>query len=418
MKIKSIRKVVLDKPIPVYDLSVDDHHNFVINNSQLVVHNCMYHHGDASCNKAIVNMVQCFKNNLSLFEEVGQFGSLRSPEAGAPRYVGTRLAPSFRLVYKDFELLTPKFEEGTEIEPKYFLPIIPMVLVNGGSGLAVAYSSNILNRNPKDVTNACLALLNGKELKNLTPSLNGYKGTFTPDPTVKNKWNIDGVYEKLNGTLLRVTEIPPSMTFEKWEELLDGLVDKKIIKSYQDDSNNNIDYTLRFSREDMEKYTKNPASLVKLLKLRESSTEYFTTLDENGKLMLFDNSVQIVEYFVSFRLSYYQKRKDTLIKKLEDELLVLDNRARYIKGVLDGDIVINHNSDENILKQMEALDLYKKDGNYNYLTRMPMSSTSKQNWAKIKEEVKLKKEEVKALEISVPRDEYIKDLELLKQKLK
>ena len=90
-----------------------------------------YHHGDGSLNGAIIGMAQSFKNSLPLLEEIGQFGSLRSPEAGAPRYISTKLTGNFRLLYKDFELLENQIEEGNTIEPKYFLPIIPTVLLNG-----------------------------------------------------------------------------------------------------------------------------------------------------------------------------------------------------------------------------------------------------------------------------------------------
>ena len=87
-------------------------------------------------------------------EEIGQFGSLRSPEAGAARYISTKTTKNFRLLYKDFEFLEPQFEEGVQIEPSFFLPIIPAVLLNGSSGIAVGFAKNILNRNPDDIDDA------------------------------------------------------------------------------------------------------------------------------------------------------------------------------------------------------------------------------------------------------------------------
>ena len=80
-----------------------------------VASDVFYHHGDASLNSAIINMAQKFKNNAPLLEEDGQFGSLRSPQAGAPRYIGTKLSDNFRLMYKDFDLLNYKEEEGEKI---------------------------------------------------------------------------------------------------------------------------------------------------------------------------------------------------------------------------------------------------------------------------------------------------------------
>ena len=105
-----------------------------------------FHHG--SLDGTIIGMAQEFKNSMSIFQGIGQFGSLRSPSAGAPRYIGVKFNENFKLLYKDFELVTPQYEEGEEIEPKFFLPIVPTVLLNGGSGIAVGFATNILNRHP------------------------------------------------------------------------------------------------------------------------------------------------------------------------------------------------------------------------------------------------------------------------------
>ena len=146
MKIKSIKRKVLKDPKKFYDITVDKYHNFVVNkNSMVVTHN-------SSLENAIIGMAQSFKNNAPLLLEDGQFGSLRSTESGASRYIGTKLSKNFRNLYKDFELLEYQEEEGELIEPKYFLPIIPTILVNGQSGIAVGFSSNILNRNVKDLS--------------------------------------------------------------------------------------------------------------------------------------------------------------------------------------------------------------------------------------------------------------------------
>ena len=106
-----------------------------------------YHHGNSSLESAMTGMAQRFKNSMPLLKPIGQFGSLRSPEAGAPRYISTKLDDNFRLLYKDFELLENKIEEGEKIEPEFFLPIVPTVILNGTSGIAVGFSTNILKEN-------------------------------------------------------------------------------------------------------------------------------------------------------------------------------------------------------------------------------------------------------------------------------
>ena len=379
---------------------------------------CFYHHGDASLNDAIIAMVQSFKNNIPLLEEVGQFGILRSPDASAPRYIGTKLAPAFKAVYKDFDLLTPKFEEGYEIEPAFFLPIIPTILINGGSGLAVGYRSDILNRSPKEVTAACIAALQGKKFKAIKPRLNNFKGTYENVEDNPRKWVISGSYEKLNSTMIRVTELPPSMTYQKFEVVLEGLVNDKKIKSYDDNSKDNVDYTLRMSREEVEHYMKKPALLIADLKLRDNATEFFTTLDEHGKLKIFESASEIIEYFVAFRLGYYEKRKAHQMARLTEELRFLNNRAAFIKAILDGKLVVNKRNKDDREAQMVALGLDRKDGSYDYLHRMSIDSLGEENYKRILQDVKDKKAEHSLYKASVPADEYRRDLEELKAKLK
>ena len=239
MKIKSIKKNNLDNPKKFYDITVDKYHNFVIGrDSMIVTHN-------SSLSNAIINMAQKFKNNAPLLEEDGQFGSLRSPQAGAPRYIGTRLSKYFKLIYKDFDLLEFKEEEGDKIEPKYFLPIIPTILINGGSGIAVGFASNILNRNVFDVISECEKYLKGKDPINIPPNLNDFFGSYSQDPENPKKWIITGKLEIVNTTTIRISELPPSMTYEKYEDILDRLVESKLISSYDDNCKDNINYTIR-----------------------------------------------------------------------------------------------------------------------------------------------------------------------------
>ena len=132
--------------------------------------------------------------------------------------------------YKDFELLESKMEEGIPVEPNFFLPIIPTVLLNGSSGIAVGYSTNILNRNPIDLIDACLDFLKGKKVKELKPWFSEFDGVFTRDKDNPNRWIVSGKYVVVNTTTVKVTELPPSVTFEKYEEYLDSLIDKKVRK--------------------------------------------------------------------------------------------------------------------------------------------------------------------------------------------
>jgi len=381
-----------------------------------VASDAFYHHGNQSLENAIITMAQKFKNNSPLLDEVGQFGSLRSPQAGAPRYIGTKLNTNFKLLYKDFDLLEYKEEEGESIEPKYFLPVIPTILINGSSGISVGFSTNILNRDVKSITDACVKILGDKKITEIKPSLNEFTGDFIQDTENHKRWIIRGKFQRVNTSTVRITELPPSMTYEKYEEILDKLCDNKDIVSYDDNCKDNIDYTIKFTRSDLEKY--DDEKLVKLLKLEEASTEIFSTLDEFGKLKIFENSSDIIEYFVNFRLTYYHKRKAFMLNKMQHELKILSNRGRFIKAILDEKLKVNGVSKSVIIEGIEEMGLEKIDDSYDYLLRMPIYSLTKELFEKLKEDFTEKKSEIKKLEETDPKDMYLEDLNDLKKKFK
>ena len=382
----------------------------------VVADQAYYHHGNASLENAIITMAQRFKNNAPLLEEEGQFGSLRSPQAGAPRYIGTKLNENFKLLYKDSELLEHKEEEGEQIEPKFFLPIIPTVLINGSSGIAVGFASNILNRDVKSIIECCQKILSDKKISEVKPSLVGFTGDYTQDLENNKKWYIRGKFTRANTSTVKISELPPSLTYEKYEEILDKLVDDKLIVSYDDNCKDNIDYTIKFTRSDLEKLDDD--RLVKLLKLEETSTEIYSTLDESGKLMIFESTTDIIEYFVNFRLTYYHKRKQFLLDKLNRELKILSNKGRFIKAIIDGKLKVNNVAKAQIIEGIESLGLDKIDDSYDYLLRMPIYSLTKEMYDKLKEDFKIKKEEIVKLEATDPKDMYILDLTELKKKFK
>lgn len=382
----------------------------------MVAAQAYYHHGNTSLESAMIGMAQKFKNSLPLLEGIGQFGSLRSPSAGAPRYISGKLHPNFRLIYQDFELLNNKIEEGEEIEPEFFLPIVPTVILNGSSGIAVGFATNILNRNPKDVVDACLAVLTDKKMKTLSPWLSEFTGSFTRDPQNPNTWKISGSYQVVNSTTVKVTEIPPSFTYERYEEWLNALVEKRIIVDYEDNSSDKIEYILKFQRAILKDYV-SKSKLDALLKIHSQETENLTTIDETGKLKIFDKAEDIVTHFVNVRLGYYDKRKEYLLAKLGRELLVISNRARFIKDIIDGKLKVNNVPRETIIDYLTKNKYDQIDGSYGYLLGMPIYTLTKEKFEELLKQKADKEAEVEVIKKTEPKDMYIKDLEKLKKSL-
>lgn len=376
-----------------------------------------YHHGNASLESNIIGMAQDFKNSMPIFQGIGQFGSLRSPEAGAPRYVGVRFNENFRLLYKDFELVDPQFEEGEQIEPRFFLPIIPTVLLNGSAGIAVGFATNIMNRHPIDLIDACVDVLDGKDPRELRPWIKDFTGTFERSTDNPNSWTIKGRYDVKNTSTVEIFEIPPSFTYEKYEAHLDGLVEKGIIASYDDNSSDKIHYVLKFPRQTLAEIQKK-GKLDDTLRMIERDTENLTTLDENRKLKVFVRAEDIVRYFVDFRLGYYQRRKDHLIKTLESELGTLTARAQFVKAIVEGKLTVANVKRADLIKAIEALGIEKEEGgDYDFLLTMPIHTLTAEKYAELLKRRDQKQKDLDKTRKTAPDQMYRSDLSDLRSKL-
>lgn len=410
MKIKSIKRNILDEPKEFIDITVNKYHNFVIGkDAKIVTHN-------SSLNSTIIGMAQSFKNSLPLLDEVGQFGSMRSPGAGAARYISTKLNSNFRLIYKDFELVEKKYEEGAEIEPTFFLPIIPTVLLNGSSGIAVGFSTNILNRNPVDLIDSCLGVLSKKKFKEPLPYWNGFNGIVEKVEGTESSYRIKGLYDIQNTTTVKITELPPSMTYQKYESALNLLCDRNHITTYDDNCKKNIDYTVKFQRSELSDRIKK-GQLEGMLKLIENETENLTCLDEHGKLIIFKNVTQLIEYFVNFRLTFFQKRKDYLLNELSKRNIYLSNRAKFIKLIIDGKLNLRNKPKNTVIEELSKLKFEKINDNYDYLLNMAIQSTTKERYEALLKEIKENTDESMRVSKTEPIEMYKSDLKDLRKKL-
>ena len=400
-------KTLSEKPMKVFQLT------------GAVAEQAYYHHGDASLNSTIVNMAQRFKNNMPLLEDIGQYGTLRSPYAGAPRYISTRLSSNFRLIYKDFDLLENQVDEGNVIEPKYFLPIIPACIVNGSSGIAVAFAINVLNRNPFDVIDACKAVITGKKINenNLKPYYSDFSGRIEQDLDNNLKWHFFGKYEIIKEKAVHITELPPNIQYEAYEAYLNTLIDKKIIVDYDDNCSNNIDYTVYFKKEILKDYIAK-GKLDGLLKMESTETENFTFLDEESNIKQFSSVIDIVKYFVDFRLVVYSKRKTKLIADKKHIIQVLNNKIRFIENIGKDNSILLDKRENALIEYLESNKFDKIDESYYYLTSMSISSFTQTNLNKLKNQLVEEENELKVIEEKNEKEMYLEDLKELKKSIK
>ena len=199
-----------------------------------------YKHNEVSLQETIIKMAQTFvgSNNINLLMPNGNFASRTNPDSAAsPRYIYTELNKVFRYIYRkeDDCILNYLEDDGKMIEPEYYFPIIPMILVNGTNGIGTGWSSDVLMYNPLDVINNIKLKLNNKKLKDLMPYYRGFKGTIEKSD---NGYISNAVYTKTkNG--IHITELPVNVYIEKYTTHLNSLVTDKKIKSYIDNSTDN-----------------------------------------------------------------------------------------------------------------------------------------------------------------------------------
>jgi len=363
-----------------------------------------YHHGEASLNAAIVGMAQNFvgSNNINLFMPNGQFGTRLQggKDSASERYIFTQLNKITRSIFQpvDDNVLEYLNDDGLSVEPIYYAPIIPMVLVNGSKGIGTGFSTDIMCYNPLQIIeylhNKLTSL--GDDNIEFVPYYEGFKGQISK--ISDDKFLIKGLYEKIAVDKIKVTELPVGYWTEDFKELLEGLiepgVDKEgkklsaIIKDYDDMSKDtNVDFTITFMKGKLEELETSKGDygcngLEKLLKLYTTNTTTNMHLfDANDTLHKYEKVSEIIDAYYEVRLKLYGTRKDYMIDALEKELVLLSNKAKYIQENLNGTIDLRKKKKEQVISMLEekGYDKIGDDEEYKYLVKMPMDSVTEEN---------------------------------------
>ena len=247
--------------------------------------------------------------------------------------------------------------------------------------------------------------------------MTGFNGKFTRDLDNPLRWHIEGSYQVANSNLVKITEIPPFFTCESYEEHLNMLVEKGDIIDYEDNCSGNINYEVKFHRKTLSDLVSSQ-KLGKLLRMSTTETENLTVIDETGVLQVFAKAEDIISHFVGVRLGYYDLRKQHLIQKLERELTMISNRARFIKDIIEGRLAINNRPKAAIEGDLSDLRYDQVDGSWGYLLSMPIHSLTSERFSELLQVKGEKEAEVNAVRLIQPRDMYVTDLTELQRALK
>ena len=367
-----------------------------------------YHHGEASLNAAIVGMAQNFvgSNNINLFEPNGQFGTRLQggKDSASERYIFTQLNLITRLIYRseDDPILEYLDDDGQLVEPTFYAPIVPMILINGTKGIGTGFSTDIMCHNPMQVIDHIQAMLLKKpeaECGPIEPYYRGFKGTITPLTSASGKFLVRGLHSvDAAKKQVRVTELPVGFWTEDFKKHLESLIETSAIKDYIDMSTDTVvDFTITFpATADLA----SPAfaavvdhgcctAVEKLLKLYTTeSTSNMHLFDSQDQLKKYGNVRDIVRDYYATRLSLYGKRKTHQLAALAAELRLLTNKARYIQELLDGSIDLRRKRGDELVAMLKSkgYDSVEGDDQYKYLLKLPMDSVSEENVQKLLKE--------------------------------
>jgi hypothetical protein len=278
------------------------------------------------------------------------------------------------------------------------------------------FATNILNRDPHSLISACLKELDDKKYEDPAPWIFGYTGECVKHPDSDNSWIFKGICQIANTSTVKITELPPSITYEKYDSHLNDLEDRKVITGYDNNCKSDINYTLKFNRAQLSELQKKD-KLSRLLKLEEKQSENFTVLDEFGKLKIFRSATEIIQYFVKFRLKFYHKRKEYLINRISEELRLISNRARFIQMIIKGKLKVNNVPKKEIIQNLENEKFDLIDGSYNYLLSMQISSLTREKFEELMKLEDQKKKELEQIRLLDPKDMYRDDLKELKKSI-
>ena len=410
-----------------------------------------YHHGEASLNGAIIGLSQDYvgSNNINLFTPKGQFGTrlLGGKDAASERYIYTHLNQLTRLIYPEIDdaLLNYLDDDGTIVEPIYYVPIIPMILVNGTKGIGTGFSTDIMCHNPLQIISYLEAKLKNLSILDLKTTLiepyyRGFKGKIYSVDDNRKKYIIKGLYEIISKDKIKITELPIGTWTQDYKEFLESLInDNKVskdaktktkakddyIKDFIDMSTDiNIEFEVTFypgilSTLLNEKHENGIEGIEKYLKLYTSqSTTNMHLFNSKEQLKKYETIYEIIDEYYEVRYEFYKKRKDYLISKLDNELKFLSAKAQFIQYNLDDKIDLRKKSKTQINEIMESFKFeLGEDKSYNYLIKMPMDSVSKENVEKLMKEHGEKEAQLNEVKSNSVEQMWLKELGDLKKKL-
>ncbi|XP_051519096.1 DNA topoisomerase 2-beta isoform X1 [Myxocyprinus asiaticus] len=419
-----------------------------------------YHHGEQALMMTIVNLAQNFvgSNNINILQPLGQFGTRINggKDAASPRYIFTMLSPLAKLLFPavDSSLLKFLYDDNQKVEPEWYIPIIPMVLVNGAEGIGTGWACKIPNYDPREIVNNINRMLNNQDPLPMLPSYKNFKGVI--HELGQNQYMVSGEVSVLDKNTIEITELPVRTWTQAYKEsvlepMLQG-TDKTppLISDYKEyHTDTTVKFVVRMTEEKLAQAE--AAGLHKVFKLQSSLTcNSMVLFDHMGCLKRYESVQEILKEFFELRLHYYKLRKDWLVGSLGAEAAKLSNQARFVLEKIEGKISIENKSKRDLIRLLvqrgyesdpvaawnkaQEKSLEEEDGegnesdssidsgsssgpNFNYILNMPLWCLTKEKVEELLKQRDMKKAELNELQRKNSEDLWREDLAVFVEEL-
>jgi topoisomerase-4 subunit A len=347
----------------------------------------LHPHGDQSVYDALVRMAQDFSLRYPLIDGQGNFGSRDGDGAAAMRYTEARLTPVSRLLLDEIDMGTVDFQpnyDGSSDEPRTLPARLPMLLLNGASGIAVGMATEIPSHNLREVAAAAVAMIRNPKITHAElmtviqgPDYPGGAQIITPASNiadiyasgrgslkVRARWKIE---ELARGQWQAVvTELPPGVSSQRVLEEIEELTNPKIktgkktllpeqltlkqnilglLDTVRDESGREAPVRLVF--EPKSKNLDQAEFMLTLLahtSLESSAPINLVMIGGDGRPRQKGLS-EILQEWIDYRFVTIRRRTEFKLGKVNDRIHILEGREIVLLNI-DKVIAIIRNSDE------------------------------------------------------------------------
>ena len=420
-----------------------------------------YHHGEMSLYSTIINMAQDFvgANNINLLVPEGQFGTrlMGGKDAASSRYIHTYLKDITRHIYPtgDFPVLDYINDDGIEVEPKYYVPIIPMILVNGSIGIGTGFSTNIPCFNPKDIIQQMLNKLNDLPINEIKPWYRHFTGSI--EKINDSAYITKGCYRKISDNKLEIYELPIGQWSDDYKHTLETLLHdydggnskktgKEPAKSkktstggpLKDYKNYSTETDVRFVLEFIpgilpkwEQDTNDYNGLNKIEKELKLSSSKYTNMsnmylfNSKGGINKYNGVIDIMEEFYHTRMETYQARRLYQLNQLQLQLNIISAKYKFILEFINDELVIIKRKKIDLYQDLETRNYPKynskmemmkstdEDSNmvyYNYLVKMSIDTLTEEKLEELSKEIDSIKVQIDYLDNITPNTMWKNEL--------